>query len=225
MENIIKKFYFLPKEQRKGITSSLLLDEPEVVLSGETRDYRVTVKVNGDTRLKWKGGIYKSSFHYPEDLVECIKSRHYDNPDLEIIDCNWYKLTVEKLTDSEHILESKVVDIDLSSMTDKDARHLIVETVKEITAPFIPINEDGEVERMDIKLSPTDTPKAFAAKVRELVKLGLDEKEAQNAVKNMVFEMELYYEEGYGLFAVESEAITTEEVRSPYSGIRLKFKS
>ena len=34
----------------------------------------------------------------------------------------------------------------------------------------------------------------------------------------MEFELEIYYEKGYGLFAVDSEAVNSGTIFSPYSG-------
>lgn len=36
--------------------------------------------------------------------------------------------------------------------------------------------------------------------------------------ENMEIELEVYYEKGYGLFAVDSEAVTAGTIHSPYTG-------
>jgi hypothetical protein len=63
-------------------------------------------------------------------------------------------------------------------------------------------------------------PKAFAAKVDELIEEGVcaTKEEAESVIADMEIELELYYEKGYGLFAVESEAVNSGTVFSPYSG-------
>jgi hypothetical protein len=43
------------------------------------------------------------------------------------------------------------------------------------------------------------------------------EEEAIKWIETTPFELELYYEKGYGLFAVEAEAVENTDVHSPYS--------
>ena len=70
-----------------------------------------------------------------------------------------------------------------------------------------------------IKLSKEFTPKAFQAKVEELLeeKVCETQEEAEKLVESMEFELELYYEKGTGLFAVESEAVESGTIYSPYT--------
>ena len=80
-----------------------------------------------------------------------------------------------------------------------------------------------------IKASPADKiesisvnlrhyPEAFKAKVQELVESGMDRNEAQKYVWNAPIVLEIYYEKGLGLFAVESEALEGgADLVSPYS--------
>lgn len=70
-----------------------------------------------------------------------------------------------------------------------------------------------------IKLSKELTPKAFQAKVEELLEEDVcgTVEEAEKLVNSMVFELELYYEKGTGLFAVESEAVESGTIYSPYT--------
>jgi hypothetical protein len=49
------------------------------------------------------------------------------------------------------------------------------------------------------------------------------EQEAIDFIESEPIELELYYEEGYGLFAAEAEAIESGLVISPYSGKKLEF--
>ena len=62
-------------------------------------------------------------------------------------------------------------------------------------------------------------PKAFAAKVEELLEEGVcsTEEEAESVVEDMEFELEIYYEKGTGLFAVESDAVESGTIYSPYT--------
>lgn len=80
-----------------------------------------------------------------------------------------------------------------------------------------------EVETIDIYLSETKTPIAFARKVKELLDAGnyATEEEAAKFVRNTPFEMEFYYSLDQGLFLVESEAVESTEIYNPYSGEEL----
>lgn len=72
-----------------------------------------------------------------------------------------------------------------------------------------------------IKLDERKTPIAFKAKVEELLEEGCakTEEEARGMVMQMEIELEVYYEKGHGLFAVESEAVeSTLDIYSPYTG-------
>ena len=62
-------------------------------------------------------------------------------------------------------------------------------------------------------------PKVWDAKSQELVNQGLapDLESAKIMCAHWEFELELYYEEGSGAFAVESEAVESGTIYSPYS--------
>jgi hypothetical protein len=62
-------------------------------------------------------------------------------------------------------------------------------------------------------------PVAFENKVQELMEeCKLTREEAEESVSKMEIELEIYYEKGYGLFAVESGAVDSGTIYSPYSG-------
>lgn len=62
-------------------------------------------------------------------------------------------------------------------------------------------------------------PKAFEARVRTLMdEQELTRSQAEHEAERSPIELEIRYEEGYGLFATEPEANETGRVRSPYSG-------
>lgn len=70
-----------------------------------------------------------------------------------------------------------------------------------------------------ITLTKEKYPIAFNAKVEELLEEGVetDRKEAERLVSGMEIELEIYYEKGTGLFAVESEAVESGTIYSPYT--------
>lgn len=71
-----------------------------------------------------------------------------------------------------------------------------------------------------IKITKEQTPIVFKTKVEELLeeKVCETEAEAEKLINDMGFELELYYEKGTGLFAVESEAVESGPIYSPYTG-------
>lgn len=85
---------------------------------------------------------------------------------------------------------------------------------------MVKLNNSDEYESIGVfKLTKEQTPKAFKAKVEELLEEGVcaTEEEAEALVKDMEFELEIYYEKGTGLFAVESEAVESGTIYSPYT--------
>lgn len=84
----------------------------------------------------------------------------------------------------------------------------------------VKLNNSNEYESLPtIKLSKDKFPKAFNAKVEELLeeKVCATRDEAEQLVSDMEFELEIYYEKGTGLFAVESEAVESGTIYSPYT--------
>ena len=64
-----------------------------------------------------------------------------------------------------------------------------------------------------------DYPQICKLKAEELVEEGLysSYEEAYKEAENMETELELYYEKGTGLFAVESDAVECTPIYSPYT--------
>ena len=80
-----------------------------------------------------------------------------------------------------------------------------------------------EVETITVILSETKNPICFKNKMNELItQAGMTETEARNYINTTEFELEIYYEENLGLFAVESEAVESCEIFSPYTGEELE---
>jgi len=81
-------------------------------------------------------------------------------------------------------------------------------------------NSDNYEHLCNVRLTKDKFPIAFENKVQELLdeKVANTREEAENIIKDMEIELELYYEKGYGLFAVESEAVESGTIYSPYSG-------
>lgn len=79
-------------------------------------------------------------------------------------------------------------------------------------------NSDNYEHLCNVRLTKEKYPIAWNAKVEELVEeCGLSREDAEKVVSDMEIELEVYYEKGAGLFAVESEAVTSGTIYSPYS--------
>lgn len=81
------------------------------------------------------------------------------------------------------------------------------------------INSDDDYESIMITLTPKTYPKAFKAKVDELMEEGVfnNREEAEAWVIDSPIELELYYDKGKGLFGVESGFVeSVSEFTSPY---------
>ena len=82
------------------------------------------------------------------------------------------------------------------------------------------LNLNTEPEILGIfKLDKDKCPFAWNNKVAELMEQGMSRKDAEDAVSGMDFQLEIYYEKEYGMFAVESDAIECNaNIYSPYNG-------
>ena len=84
----------------------------------------------------------------------------------------------------------------------------------------IKMNNADNYESINITLSRENTPIAYQNKLDELMECKAFDthSEAEEWLSETPIELELYYEKGYGLFGVESEAVENAELQSPYSG-------
>ena len=78
------------------------------------------------------------------------------------------------------------------------------------------INAPEDAETINICLSKENTPIAWQHKVDELVECGMSVEDAEKVASEPIC-IELYYEKNYGLFAVETEAIDSTPIFSPYT--------
>ena len=84
----------------------------------------------------------------------------------------------------------------------------------------VKLNDSDNYESIgSIKLSKDKFPIAFQNKVEELIEEGVCStiEEAEKIVNDIEFELEVYYEKGTGLFAVESDAVESGTIYSPYT--------
>lgn len=79
-------------------------------------------------------------------------------------------------------------------------------------------NSDNYEHLCTVKLTKDKFPVAFENKVQELMEeCSMTREEAEKAIPDMEIELEIYYEKGYGLFAVDSAAVEAGTIYSPYS--------
>lgn len=83
-------------------------------------------------------------------------------------------------------------------------------------------NPAEEYESINIRLDKKKFPKAYAAKVQELVNSGLSTEDAETFIDTTAFEMEVYYSPERGLFLVEAEAVDATEIFDPYTGTAME---
>jgi hypothetical protein len=82
------------------------------------------------------------------------------------------------------------------------------------------LNNSDNYEPITVFLSKEKNPIAFENKVQCYMISGMSREEAEKETERIFslgMELEVYYEVGYGLFAVEPEAVEAGTVFSPYS--------
>lgn len=84
----------------------------------------------------------------------------------------------------------------------------------------VKLNNSDQYEPITIKLTKADTPIAYQNKIDELVEQGCYTNAEEAEKDNPVFEIdcEIYYDKHKGVFAVESGAVESGTIYSPYSG-------
>lgn len=86
---------------------------------------------------------------------------------------------------------------------------------------MLKLNNSDQYESIKVILSEEKHSQVFENKVKCLMLSGLSEEEAKTETRKWFsngIELEVYYEPGYGLFAVEPDAVESGTIYSPYSG-------
>lgn len=83
----------------------------------------------------------------------------------------------------------------------------------------VKLNNYDNYESIKVTLSKGEYPIAYNNKIEELVEEGLYKttEDAENDNPTIEIEMEIYYEKHYGLFAIESAAVESGTIYSPYT--------
>lgn len=84
----------------------------------------------------------------------------------------------------------------------------------------VKLNNQTAYEHLcNVRLTEDKFPIAYKNKLKELVDCGMTEKEARDFLNDTPIELELYYSYGYGLFAVETDAVDGgATIFDPYTG-------
>lgn len=130
MKHTLTKLWIMPAKEREGITDSLLIDSNTTIINAGVDDkYDVYLMVQGDICIQWKDQIYRNRASFPDDLVEAIRNRtFYDHPDAYVHNNNWYEVFVY---DGSKCLHYDVEDVDISTITRKDARAIVLDALDE----------------------------------------------------------------------------------------------
>lgn len=83
--------------------------------------------------------------------------------------------------------------------------------------------EEGDFFK--ISLSEKETPQAFKRRVEELMLSGLSEGEARHNAATTPVAMELFYDCGRGMFAIESEPLLHIGIFNPTPGLKFPMKT
>lgn len=80
-----------------------------------------------------------------------------------------------------------------------------------------------KAESIEIILSPTTYPVAYKNRLEELIEQGEFDtrEEAEEYIKTNPIVLELFYEKHFGLFAIDTFAVESEDSFSPYSRKRI----
>lgn len=83
----------------------------------------------------------------------------------------------------------------------------------------VKLNTSDNYEPIKVVLSKSEYPIAYNNKIEELVEEGAYNsiEDAENDNPTIEIEMEIYYEKHYGLFSVESAAVESGTIYSPYT--------
>ena len=84
----------------------------------------------------------------------------------------------------------------------------------------VKLHNSEQCEPITIRIDKNVAPIAYNNKIEELVEQGAypTKEDAEKDNPYFVMDCELYYEKEYGLFAVESGAVESGTVYSPYNG-------
>lgn len=93
------------------------------------------------------------------------------------------------------------------------------------TDPDALVISDESAEVIDIFLSPRTHPITFQRRVKCLMLSGLSQAEAEHIVCSEPTQLELFYDIGLGIFAIDAEAVSNTPLFNPYTGKQIPESS
>jgi len=99
---------FVPLTELKD---SMLLDSGQEVATLKYRGYDISIRVCGEVRVDYKDDRYACASEMPDELLAKFRDASaYDDPDVNIIDNNWFEVFIDK--DGVWTGRSDVTDLD-----------------------------------------------------------------------------------------------------------------
>ena len=155
---------------------------------------------------------------------------HYNEVRIDYFDESENFFTIDAWRTGDDNEEGRVVGVvhpsgdyyifDYDAKSCDNVRDAVNEFVAGIKANAVKINAPEEYESMRLTLQRDKFPKVYKAKREELIENGLSEEQADEYLSRIGFEIEFYYSKGYGLFAVECDAVESGKVYDPYTQIK-----
>ena len=139
-------------------TSSLLFDSGTTICKYTEDGYTLSLVANGDIRIQDRetGDVYKNYGHFPQELIDAIKSGKLDESDrFEVVDNNWFEFFLDG-PDGEQIDLYEVADVEGALNGENKATELEV-FMKDALDGFVSqLNESKKLKTES--LSSNETP-------------------------------------------------------------------
>ena len=133
----------------EDLKDSMLLDSDQEVISFKHKGYDVSVRICGEVRVEYENTRYESASEMPDELIQKFRDGSaYDDPDVEIIDNNWFEVFIDK--DGGWTGYSDVID--LEGDTEED----IISGLKDMVDEFIKDNDVEDTPVIQIFVTPDD---------------------------------------------------------------------
>ncbi len=205
-----------------------------LVSTDELRHYRMVGerKDGGDRKIKFLKDHHGEGCYYYDGIARAFfRDRVFYLPEHSGIDGEEMERTVPEDGGCDHDAWSASDIIELCK-GDMALAGRVMDSVAwagpETELEQILASEDGgnddlmtretECETIDVLLTHDKYPVAFERKVRCVMSGGMSRREAEEYVRTTPICLEVYYDIGRGLFAVESEAVDNTEIFNPYTG-------
>lgn len=93
------------------LVDSMLLDSGQYVATLKYKGFEANIRVCGEVDVEYEGSDYKAACQMPEELLAKFRDNSaYSDPDVNIIDNNWFEVFIDK--DDKWTGYSEVIDMD-----------------------------------------------------------------------------------------------------------------